>query len=323
MNVLTWMMPTLAALLLYGVGQVLVKKYIAEVAAARYCLFFFFAKSIVNLGYVAYFYSTKSGAAAGPTFAELPLQAVFVGSAAYVLEGIAWICYYESIARGPVSIVGTMSAAYAAPNVLFAYLFLGERLLGHQYVGVALVILGCVALGYAPEEGAEKKGRTWIPLALTALALWGVWQTLVKYTYTTYKANDAQMAMFNVIGAFSTLGLYGIVRGRGQKAEPGLWKLAALPTAVMASGDLAVIIATQTGKVGVVTPISGAYPVVTLAIARVVLKEKIGRLQWVAVGVIVAGMIASMLGPAEEPPAGEPGAAAASLAAPSPGAARL
>lgn len=301
MHPITWILPTLIALGLYGVGQVLVKKYISEVPPARYCLFFFFAKATINIGYFVYYYATKPNLSVGASMSALPVGAFLVGTLAYILEGIAWICYYESLARGPVSIVGTMSAAYAAPNVLFAYLFLQERLLTHQYVGVVLVILGCVGLGYAPEEGEKKTGKSWIPLALTALALWGVWQTLVKYTYTAYKANDAQMAMFNVIGAFSTLGLYGIVRGRNIKSEPGLWKLAVIPTAVMASGDLGVIIATMTGKVGVVTPISGAYPVVTLVIARIVLKEKISRFQWAAVAFIVAGMLGSMIGPAEEP----------------------
>lgn len=316
MNALTWMVPTLMALFLYGAGQVLVKKYISEVPPARYCLFFFFAKSAVNLGYFVYYYAVKSKTGAGVDLQALPVGAFLVGSLAYIIEGAAWILYYESIARGPVSIVGTMSAAYAAPNVLLAYLFLGERLLGHQYAGVVLVIFGCVALGYAPpEEGEEKKGRSWIPMALTALALWGVWQTLVKHTYNVYKVNDAQMALFNVMGAFSTLGLYGIVRGRGVKTEPGIWKLAVIPTAVMASGDLAVIIATQTGKVGVVTPISGAYPVVTLWIARVVLKEKITRFQWAAVALIVVGMIGSMIGAPEQAETPEPAAALAPPAA--------
>lgn len=299
MSPVTWIVPTMAALGLYGAGQVLVKKYISEVPPARYCLYFFFAKSAVNIGYFAYYYA-KSKTGVGADLAALPASAFVVGILAYLIEGAAWVCYYESLARGPVSIVGTMSAAYAAPNVLLAYLFLGERLLAHQYVGVVFVILGCVFLGYAPEDGegdgGAKKGRTWIPLALTALGLWGVWQTLVKYTYDGYGVNDAQMALFNVAGAFSTLGVYGLARGRGGESAPGVWKLAIVPTAVMAGGDLAVIIATLTGKVGVVTPISGAYPVVTLGIARVVLKERISRSQWAAVCLIVAGMIASMLG---------------------------
>lgn len=301
MTAMTWILPTLAALFLYGVGQVLVKKYISEVPPARYCLLFFFAKSIINIGYFVFYHATKSDVSLSAGMSSLPAQAVLTGTLAYVLEGIAWVCYYESIARGPVSIVGTMSAAYAAPNVLFAYVFLGERLLPHQYVGVVLVIVACVALGYAPEEGAKKAGKSWIALALTALALWGVWQTMVKHTYTAYKVNDAQMALFNVMGAFLTLGLYGIIRGSREATQPGVWRLAAIPTAVMASGDLAVIIATQTGKVGVVTPISGAYPVVTLAVARVMLRERISRFQWAAVCVIVVGMLASMIGPPEEP----------------------
>jgi len=51
MSPLVWLTPTLLALLLYGMGQGFVKKWISEVPPARFCLYFVAAKALVNLGY--------------------------------------------------------------------------------------------------------------------------------------------------------------------------------------------------------------------------------------------------------------------------------
>lgn len=283
-----WLTPTLAALLLYGFGQGLVKKYAAEVSPARYCLYFWIAKTIVNLGW------WMSHGFVNPL---VDMKLVGLGTLAYVLEGIGWICYYESIVSGPITIVGTLSAAYAAPTVLFLYLFLGEQLQQIQYVGVTLVILGCAALSYAPPDpDAKVTDKRWIPLAITALVVWGLWNTLVKYCYDSHKAVQETMSVYNVFGAGLTLGLYGFLFRGKAPAAPGEFVRSAVPMAVMAGGDLAVIVAYAVPNVraSLVTTISGAYPIVTLFFASLVLKEKITKLQWAAIMLVLAGMFLSM-----------------------------
>ncbi|MBI3892031.1 MAG: DMT family transporter, partial [Candidatus Wallbacteria bacterium] len=219
---------------------------------------------------------------------------LLVGTAAYVLEGLGWICYYESIVSGPITIVGTLSAAYAAPTVIFAYIFLGETLLGAQYAGVAAVIVGCIGLAYAPPDpDAKITSNRWIPLAFTALAFWGSWQTIVKYCFKTYHTPDALMSLYNMFGAFLTLGLYGLAFGREGSREKGEWMRSLMPMALMAGGDLGVIIGTAKGPVSIVTAISGAYPLVTLVFASLVLRERITKLQWAALVLILGGMFAS------------------------------
>jgi drug/metabolite transporter (DMT)-like permease len=63
-----------------------------------------------------------------------------------------------------------------------------------------------------------------------------------------------------------------------------------VPMGMMAGGDLGVIIATKHGPISIVTPLTGAYPVVTLAFAALVLKERITPLQYGCIGAIIAGM---------------------------------
>jgi len=71
------------------------------------------------------------------------------------------------------------------------------------------------------------------------------------------------------------------------------WTRSFLPMGMMAGGDLGVILATKSGPVSVVTPLTGAYPLVTLGFAALALKEKVSRLQWVCIAMILAGMVLS------------------------------
>lgn len=283
-----WLLPTLGALLVYGLGQGLVKQYSVDVPPARYCFYFFFAKLLVYGG----FFLAEGGTL---PFKEATASQIATAILAYVLEGAGWICYYESIVAGPITIVGTLSAAYAAPTVLFAYVFLGEQLAPIQYAGVILVIAGCAGVAYTPPDPSAKvTGRRWIPLAVLALLFWGAWQTLVKYTYDQTKLTEPQMGIFSICGAFLTLFLYGVLRGRGEApAKKGEMVKSAAPMAMMASGDLGVLIATKSGPVSVVTAISGAYPLVTLAYARFVLKERITPFQWACIALVLVGMFLS------------------------------
>ena len=288
-SLLIWLTPALCALFLYGIGQGLVKKYISDVAPARFCLFFVFAKAIVNL----WFFLSNDHP---PPFSPESREFMWAGILAYTLDGIGWILYFKSIVWGPITIVGTLSAAYPATTVLFAWVFLGETLSSVQYFAVALVILGCVGLSYSP-PGSENKvtKKAWILYASGALLIWGAAQTLVKYSYTLPHASEVNLALFNTFGGLLTLGVYGFLYGRIQVVQTFRdrtheWLRSFLPMGMMAGGDLGVIIASRYGPISLVTPITGAYPMVTLAFAALVLKEKITALQYLCIILILVGM---------------------------------
>ena len=49
-----WLAPTLTALVAWGIAQGLVKKYIGEVSAERFCLYYAIANATVNLAFWAW-----------------------------------------------------------------------------------------------------------------------------------------------------------------------------------------------------------------------------------------------------------------------------
>jgi len=282
-SLLLWLTPALLALLLYGLGQGFVKMWIGAVTPARFCLYFACARALVMVCYFLANSGTSMLAAQGR-------HLLAIGVFAYLLDGIGWIMYFQSIIAGPITIVGTVSAAYPAVTIVFAHWFLGETLSPLQYGAVILVVGGCIGLAYQPADAANKvTGRAWIALAFLALVLWGAAQTVVKYDYSL-GATDTNMALHSAIGALLTLGVYGLWRGRDGTPSAIEWTRSFLPMGMMAAGDLGVLIASRYGKISIVAPLTGAYPLVTLAFAALVLRERIVLLQWACIAAILVGM---------------------------------
>lgn len=279
-----WLPVTLASMVLWGLAQGLVKKYIGEVPPARFCLYYAVANAAVNVGFWAW-------QGPPPAFASGSQAFALWGILAYVLDGIAWILYYQSIVYGPISIVGTLSAAYPALTVMLARVFLGEVLGARSLAGVVAVIAGCLLLAYSPPEARGKPTRKrWMLLAGGAVLIWGVNGTLIKYAYMQPGAHEANMALFIAIGGAATLGVYGLVAGRGLAHDRREWLHALGPMATMAVGSLCAAIAYKQGPASVVAPVSGAYPVVTLGFAWIVLRERPTAIQFVGIGLVLLGM---------------------------------
>ncbi|MBS0578118.1 MAG: DMT family transporter [Proteobacteria bacterium] len=279
-----WLTPALIALLLYGLGQGFVKKWIGDIPPGRFCLYYVLATSIVNLG----FYFTNGHP---PLLVAGGLGFVAFGVLAYLFDGAAWIFYFQSIVLGPIAIVGTVSAAYPALTIVFARVFLSEQLTPLQYLAVSLVIGGCLGLSYSPSEGgSQSTGRRWIPLSLLALLCWGTSNTIIKYSYSLPGANEAKLAVCSSIGGALTLGIFGLLRGRRGEHSLRAWLHSFVPMGMMAGGSLGLIVAARHGPISIVTPLIGSYPVVTLIYARLVLKERISPLQYGCIGAIILGI---------------------------------
>jgi drug/metabolite transporter (DMT)-like permease len=280
-----WLTPSLIALLLWGIGQGLVKKNISDLSAARFCLYFVFAKLILNTTYFALFSESPLFAAEARAFSAYCLLAAMLG-------GTGWILYFQAIVHGPIAIVGTLSAAYPALIVVFASIFLGEVLVPLQYAGVVVIIGGCLGLSYAPTPaGSAQDSRLWIPLSFGTVLLWGSAGTILKAGYERPGADEANALVFSALGAALTLGLYGVLRGlRGARGR-GEWRRSFLPMGMLVGGEIAFIVATRYGPVSLTAPISGAYPLVTVIFARLVLDERIGWLQGVCIAAILGGIV--------------------------------
>jgi drug/metabolite transporter (DMT)-like permease len=175
--------------------------------------------------------------------------------------------------------------------------------------------MGCLALAYSPSDpsdaGAKKTQKRWMGFAVAALLIWGVNGVIIKHAYTFAGSSEANMALFIAVGGLCTLGVYGFLYGRQGATDRSEWARSFLPMAMMAVGGLMAAIAYKNGPASIVTPLSGAYPVITLTFAMMILKERPTRLHWAGIAAILTGMLLTTITfPAEEEATAPPAAPA-------------
>lgn len=298
----TWMVYAIGAMFGWGLGQGFTKKYISDVSGTKFCLYFVFAVAALNIPLWVRAgapnpFLTDSGEFAG--------RFVFWGTFSYVLDGIAWAAYFICIKYAPIAIVGTVAAAYPAIMMVVLYFWMGQDPSGVQWAGGIAVVLGCIGLGYTPKFAVDKSvdnshvvARYWIPLAVIAALGWGFAFSCLSYTMGSDLpgASESKQFVLMVLGDGLVMVPFALILGR--KTDKHSWsgiKLAAIPMAFFALGNICMpqaFAADTEGQFGgLIGAVSAAYPMVTLAFAYIVLKEKIIAFHWGAIAVVIGGIM--------------------------------
>jgi transporter family protein len=58
--------------------------------------------------------------------------------------GASWVCYYRALKLGPASGVAPIDKMSVVLVALFAFAFLGERPLAHNWIGIGLIAVGAI-----------------------------------------------------------------------------------------------------------------------------------------------------------------------------------
>ncbi len=70
--------------------------------------------------------------------------------ASALATGASWVCYFRALKIGPASKVAAVDKMSLLLVAIFAFVFLGERLIAREWFGVALIGIGVVVLAIKP-----------------------------------------------------------------------------------------------------------------------------------------------------------------------------
>lgn len=278
-----WVPFSIATILLYGFGQVLAKETRTKGSSAN--LLVLLSANIFAI-WVVYWLVFRSP---GSYDASAWLQAI--GAAA--LSGAAYVSYYESIKHGKVSIVGTIAGAYAPLTVVLAIVFLGESMTLGEAIGVVLVVSAMLIFTYSAGDNGNGSKRTemlGIAFAVMSLFFWGTSAALAKSVI-------GKMGDTNFIGVYAlvcpTIWLMywlGATGGKFEMPESRGWLLE-LSLLCFAAGGITLYLAIDFGNVSIVSPVANLYPIVTIAAAKMRLKEKLSIRQMCALAMLMAAVL--------------------------------
>jgi drug/metabolite transporter (DMT)-like permease len=278
---LMWLPFSLATIFFYGVGQVFAKETRAAVPSANLLLLFGANVFVIWIVYWFAFGDT------GPYPTSAWLQAVIAAA----LSGISYITYYESMKHGKISILGTIAGAYAPWTVLLALTFLGETMTVAEGAGVALVIGSMLIFMHtAGTNGNRRTELLGIAFAVCSLFFWGTSAAVAKGAIE-------EIGDSNFIGVFAVVCpsiwlVYWLVSQKGKIELPKTDKrILELSLLFIALGGVTMYLAIANGPVSIVMPITNLYPIMTIAVAKIRLKEKLNAQQVVALALLVLAIL--------------------------------
>jgi drug/metabolite transporter (DMT)-like permease len=203
-----------------------------------------------------------------------------------VVGPLGLVLFYTALATGTVGVVSPIAALGGVVPVIGGLLG-GERPSGLQWAGMA-VALGGAVLASGPELGGGTRTR-----AVVLAALAGICFGVALYGIARGAQSSSVMTLF---GMRVTSGALALSLGLALRTTGGVRWPDALPLAAVGVADAGANVlfgyAASRGEMRSVVAVLGAlYPVATVLLARVVLRERMLAVQGVGVTVALAGVV--------------------------------
>lgn len=201
-----------------------------------------------------------------------------------------WICFNEGLRIGNPSIVGTISACFAAVTVVLSALFFKEELTQIQFIAVCIIFIGLILTGLDTSsfDKLNSKVNKGIFLGFLTMISWGIYYTFIRIPVEQIGWFWPQYITLLLFPA-----IYFYMKIKKLRFIQNKFSVSLLPLVLygilVAGGEFAYNYAISQGFSSIVAPIAGAYPVLFVALAFYLFKEKIAKHQ-------IAGITLSLIG---------------------------
>jgi drug/metabolite transporter (DMT)-like permease len=227
-------------------------------------------------------------------------DAVVFGALAGIAVAFGFLAFYAAFAMGPVVILAPLIAVlYAVVPVSWA-LARGEELPTIAWVGVGLGLVAVLALSVSipgETERAEQRSAPPRPVALLlgVVAALGMGGAAIALDYAPKDSGLSSALIETVVAVIVVAVAYAFVRRPVRDAGDRRAAGVALASGVLlAVGNGLFVLALQRGSLALVAVLVSLYPLATILLARIVLREHVSKVQWF--GVVLAVIAAALMG---------------------------
>jgi drug/metabolite transporter (DMT)-like permease len=233
--------------------------------------------------------------------ADFSPGALFWGTAAGITSAIAMSALYASLAIGPISVVSPLSAVISAivPSAVgFAQ---GDRFSTLGFAALGAILVAVFLVGFVP--GQDVRLPSVKGLVLAVIAGGGIGVVLICLDQAPADSGLAPVILLRataaaILGAVTLFTFGAAIRRKLRTSAPiepnkesgkvpiKFWYSVAVTGLFDASANVFFILASRIGSLTVVSVLTALYPLGTIILARIFLKEKLARTQ--TVGVLLA-----------------------------------
>lgn len=220
--------------------------------------------------------------------------AILLITVAAVLYSAGYLFFFKGLEIGNISIVAAAMNLWAVFTMLFAFLFMGQRLSGIQALGVMLILAGVVVASLNWNDIKNQRFQLSV----------GVKETMAGAFFFGVFWNVSEIVSEEIGWLFTTLFvklgiiLFLLIFSFFAKREISLANASAKTKTMLvvmgiveAGAVTAVNYGLTIGDAILITPIASALSIVTIGLAIIFLKDKITKLQGLGIITAIVGII--------------------------------
>lgn len=217
---------------------------------------------------------------------------IVLGLLAGVANGLALAAMFEAGRFLPISVMAPIGATGGIVPVVVA-VALGERPAVLQLAGIPLAIIGVVLVASGQGRPSGLRTITTVaPIGLRLAATWALFYGIFLSLFAQSSVGDQTWAVFTsrltLLGTALTLSL---MRRSSLRLPLRTVPLAAVNGLLILGGVISFGLATGAGLVSVVSVLATLSPLVTVALAIMLLHERLGRWQQVGLAAAIVGIV--------------------------------
>jgi len=215
-----------------------------------------------------------------------PLSHLRWAFAAGVCGGISLALFYRALSQGNMGLAAPISAVLGAALPV-AFGIFTEGVPGYIPIAGFVLALSGIWLISRPEDGRRPAG---LALAMVAGLGFALFFIFIK------QAGSGAALWIAASSRAASLVATGLIVLMGKKFSPTYeagYGLGILAGAIDATGTFLFVRASQTGRLDTAVILSSLYPVLTVVLARIILREHFTR--WKTVGIIAALIAVPMI----------------------------
>ncbi len=225
---------------------------------------------------------------------NIPILVIILLPIAAIVYSVGYLLFFKGFEMGNVSIVAATMNLWAVFTMLFAFIFMGQRLSTIQSLGVFMIILGVTlaSLNWREIKNHNLKLSLGVKETVFGAFFFGVFWNISEII--SEKIGWLPTTLFVKFGIIVFLLLFSFLIKRElilTKATTKT-KLMVLLMGSIEAGAVAIVNYGLTiGDAILITPIASALSIVTITLAIIFLKDKVTKLQGFGMIAAIAGII--------------------------------
>lgn len=229
---------------------------------------------------------------------DIPIPAIVLSLIAAIVYSAGYLFFFKGFEKGNVSVVAATMNLWAVFTMLFAYVFMGQRLATAQTIGVFMIIAGATlaSMDWSGIGSQRLQLSLGVREAILGAFFFGIFWNIseiiseeIGWLLTTLLVKCG-IAVFLLIFSFAATQEVGL-RNISSKTKYVILLMGIIEVSAVALVNYGLTI----GDAILITPIASALSVVTITLAVLFLKDRISGLQGSGIIMAIAGIIATAL----------------------------